>query len=116
MLLPIAQATCILEKHKCLGLCASYALFLTDEIIVYCNALRKSMVQIIGAASLRGGGRQREKKRKNLDKRTVAATQANLSKVRGKAKPFHPTSCAPALQTNLACVADAPCRVLACAT
>ena len=66
------------------------------------------MVQTMGAAALRGRGR--EKTKKILDKRTVAATQANSSKVRGKAKPFHTTSCAPALQTDLA-----PCRALACA-
>ena len=67
------------------------------------------MVQIMG-------WRQRKKKKKKiLDKRTIAATQANSSKVRGKAKPFHPTSCAPVLQTDLAGVVDAPCRALACA-
>ena len=63
------------------------------------------MVQIIRPAALGGRGRERKK---ILAKRKVAVTQANSSKVRGKAKPFHPTSCAPALQIDLACVADAP--------
>ena len=60
------------------------------------------MVQIMGPPAPESRGRK-----KIFPSATSQALKQNSSKVRGKTKPFRRTSCAPALQTELARVADA---------